>query len=52
VRTPLKIATFAVGLVVVGGDGTWRIPLMVGSAGQYRLFADFRPAASPARRAG
>lgn len=26
------------------GDGTWRIPLTVAAAGQYRLFADFRPA--------
>jgi hypothetical protein len=29
----------------LGADGTWRIPLTVAAAGQYRLFADFRPAA-------
>lgn len=28
----------------LGGDGIWRIPLTVAAAGQYRLFADFRPA--------
>jgi hypothetical protein len=26
------------------GDGTWAIPLTVAAAGQYRVFADFRPA--------
>jgi hypothetical protein len=25
-------------------DGTWRVPLTVAAAGQYRVFADFRPA--------
>jgi hypothetical protein len=25
-------------------DGTWSVPLAVGSAGQYRVFADFQPA--------
>lgn len=27
------------------GDGTWSTPLAVGTAGQYRIFADFQPAA-------
>jgi hypothetical protein len=29
---------------VLGGDGVWRVPLTVATAGQYRMFADFRPA--------
>jgi hypothetical protein len=29
---------------VLGGDGVWRTPLSVAAAGQYRVFADFRPA--------
>ena len=28
----------------LGADGTWSIPLAVPAAGQYRIFADFRPA--------
>jgi hypothetical protein len=28
----------------LGADGTWRTPLAVPAAGQYRVFADFRPA--------
>lgn len=28
----------------LAADGTWRVPLTVASAGQYRIFADFRPA--------
>jgi len=28
----------------LGPDGTWSIPLAVPAAGQYRVFADFRPA--------
>jgi hypothetical protein len=28
----------------LGADGTWSIPLSVPAAGQYRVFADFRPA--------
>lgn len=28
----------------LSSEGTWRIPLTVAAAGQYRLFADFRPA--------
>jgi hypothetical protein len=28
----------------LGTDGTWRIPLTVAAPGQYRIFADFRPA--------
>jgi hypothetical protein len=27
----------------LGGDGVWRVPLTVGAAGQYRVFADFQP---------
>jgi hypothetical protein len=27
----------------LGADGTWRIPLGVAGAGQYRVFADFQP---------
>jgi hypothetical protein len=27
----------------LGGDGTWRIPLTVPAAGQYRIFTDFQP---------
>ncbi|WP_051570784.1 hypothetical protein [Cryptosporangium arvum] len=30
---------------VLGTDGTWEIPLAVAAPGQYRVFADFRPAA-------
>jgi hypothetical protein len=29
---------------VLAADGTWRIPLTFGAAGDYRVFADFRPA--------
>ena len=29
------------------GDGVWSIPLAVAAAGQYRVFADFRPAGHP-----
>lgn len=29
----------------LGRDGVWRIPLTVAQAGQYRVFADFQPAA-------
>ncbi|MFG1922147.1 hypothetical protein [Cryptosporangium sp. NPDC048952] len=29
---------------VLGADGTWSIPLAVAAPGQYRVFADFRPA--------
>jgi hypothetical protein len=29
---------------VLGADGVWRTPLRVATAGQYRVFADFRPA--------
>ena len=29
----------------MSGDGTWSVPLAVAAAGQYRVFADFRPAA-------
>ncbi|ROT33493.1 hypothetical protein [Micromonospora sp. HM5-17] len=29
----------------VAGDGTWTTPLAIGAAGQYRIFADFQPAA-------
>nr|WP_240940513.1 hypothetical protein [Planosporangium flavigriseum] len=29
------------------GDGTWRIPLTVPAAGQYRVFTDFQPAGRP-----
>ncbi|MGC9669884.1 hypothetical protein ACNTMW_25495 [Planosporangium sp. 12N6] len=28
----------------LGADGTWRIPLTVATAGQYRIFTDFQPA--------
>jgi hypothetical protein len=28
----------------MAGDGTWSVPLTVPAAGQYRMFADFRPA--------
>jgi hypothetical protein len=28
----------------LGADGTWRVPLTFAEAGQYRVFADFRPA--------
>jgi hypothetical protein len=28
----------------LGGDGTWSVPLAVAAPGQYRVFADFRPA--------
>jgi hypothetical protein len=28
----------------LAADGTWRVPLTVGAAGDYRVFADFRPA--------
>jgi hypothetical protein len=28
----------------LGADGTWSIPLRVGTPGQYRVFADFKPA--------
>ena len=28
----------------LGPDGVWRVPLTVAAAGQYRVFADFRPA--------
>jgi hypothetical protein len=30
---------------VLGGDGVWSVPLQVGAPGQYRVFADFKPAA-------
>jgi hypothetical protein len=29
----------------MAGDGTWSVPLTVAAAGQYRIFADFQPAA-------
>lgn len=29
----------------LGPDGTWSVPLTVAAAGQYRVFADFQPAA-------
>lgn len=29
----------------LGSDGTWSVPLSVASPGQYRVFADFQPAA-------
>ena len=29
----------------MAGDGTWAVPLTVATAGQYRIFADFQPAA-------
>jgi hypothetical protein len=32
---------------VLGADGVWRTPLRVATAGQYRVFADFRPADRP-----
>nr|WP_240942044.1 hypothetical protein [Planosporangium thailandense] len=28
----------------LAGDGTWRVPLTVPAAGQYRIFTDFQPA--------
>jgi hypothetical protein len=31
----------------LGADGTWTIPLAVPAGGQYRAFADFRPAGHP-----
>jgi hypothetical protein len=31
----------------LGADGVWRTPLRVATAGQYRVFADFRPADRP-----
>jgi len=32
---------------VLGGDGTWSVPLAVDTPGQYRVLADFRAAAMP-----
>jgi hypothetical protein len=33
---------------VLDGDGTWRVPVDLSRAGDYRVFADFTPAGSPA----
>jgi hypothetical protein len=37
---------------VLGGDGTWRTPLNLSRAGDYRVFADFTPAGGPALTLG
>jgi hypothetical protein len=33
---------------MLGSDGTWRVPVDLGRAGDYRVFADFTPADGPA----
>jgi hypothetical protein len=37
---------------LLGADGTWRVPVNLGRAGDYRVFADFTPEGGPALTLG